>query len=192
LKAVFLSLMEQTLYFLFFLSGASSLIFETIFTRLLTYTYGNTAYAVSTVLAAFLGGLALGAFLLGRWVDRHPPSLWIYGGRQSNPDSAPAKRPGSGGDVRLGTPLFDKHAVVPRRADRDGTNGDRCSRVFFYEQACWLSSPCLEWGQWGPCSKLGGSLLISRGGSLFTSAEGLRPPNAFTPLPGPFSWRNNE
>jgi spermidine synthase len=72
--------MEQTLYFLFFLSGASSLIFETIFTRLLTYTYGNTAYAVSTVLAAFLGGLALGALLLGRWVDRRPPSLWIYGG----------------------------------------------------------------------------------------------------------------
>lgn len=64
---------------LFFFSGASSLIFETIFTRLLTYTFGNTAHAVSAVLAAFLGGLALGAFLLGRWVDRRPPSLWIYG-----------------------------------------------------------------------------------------------------------------
>lgn len=65
---------------LFFFSGASSLIFETIFTRLLTYTFGNTAYAVSTVLAAFLGGLALGAFVIGRWVDRRPPSLLIYGG----------------------------------------------------------------------------------------------------------------
>jgi len=64
---------------LFFLSGASSLVFETIFTRLLTYTFGNTAHATSTVLAAFLGGLALGAFLFGRWVDRRPPSLWIYG-----------------------------------------------------------------------------------------------------------------
>jgi spermidine synthase len=64
---------------LFFLSGASSLIFETIFTRLLTYTFGNTAHATSTVLAAFLGGLALGAFLFGRWVDRRAPSLWIYG-----------------------------------------------------------------------------------------------------------------
>jgi spermidine synthase len=63
----------------FFCSGASSLTFETIFTRLLTYTFGNTAQAVSTVLAAFLGGLALGAFLVGRWVDRHPPSLWTYG-----------------------------------------------------------------------------------------------------------------
>ena len=64
---------------LFFLSGASSLIFETVFTRLLSYTFGNTAQAVSTVLAAFLGGLALGAFLIGRWVDRRPPSLRTYG-----------------------------------------------------------------------------------------------------------------
>jgi spermidine synthase len=69
----------RILLLLFFLSGTSSLIFETIFTRLLTYTFGNTAYAVSTVLAAFLGGLALGAILAGRWVDRRAPSLWIYG-----------------------------------------------------------------------------------------------------------------
>jgi spermidine synthase len=70
----------RVLAILFFCSGASSLIFETIFTRLLTYTFGNTAHAVSTVLAAFLGGLALGAYLFGRWVDRRPPSLWVYGG----------------------------------------------------------------------------------------------------------------
>jgi len=63
----------------FFFSGASSLIFETIFTRLLTYTFGNTAHAVSTVLAAFLGGLALGAYSLGRWVDRRGASLLTYG-----------------------------------------------------------------------------------------------------------------
>lgn len=64
---------------LFFCSGASSLIFETIFTRLLTYSFGNTAHATSTVLAAFLGGLSLGAYLFGRWVDRRAPSIWIYG-----------------------------------------------------------------------------------------------------------------
>jgi predicted membrane-bound spermidine synthase len=34
---------------------------------------------VSTVLAAFLGGLALGAYVLGRYADRRPPSVWIYG-----------------------------------------------------------------------------------------------------------------
>ena len=64
---------------LFFLSGATSLVFQTIFSRLLTHTFGNTAYATSTVLAAFLGGLSLGAFLFGRWVDRREPSLRIYG-----------------------------------------------------------------------------------------------------------------
>ena len=70
----------RVLAILFFFSGGSSLVFETIFTRLLTYAFGNTAHAVSTVLAAFLGGLAGGAFLFGRWVDRRPPSLWVYGG----------------------------------------------------------------------------------------------------------------
>ena len=69
----------RLLYFLFLSSGASSLIFETTFVRLLSYTFGNTAQAVSTVLAAFLGGLALGAYILGRWVDRWRPSLKIYG-----------------------------------------------------------------------------------------------------------------
>ncbi len=63
---------------LFFFSGASSLVFETMFTRLLTHAFGNTAYAVSTVLAAFLGGLALGATWIGRWADRRGASLWTY------------------------------------------------------------------------------------------------------------------
>ena len=64
---------------LFFFSGASSLVFEITFTRLLAYTFGNTAYAVSTVLAAFLGGLALGAAWIGRWADRRGASLRTYG-----------------------------------------------------------------------------------------------------------------
>lgn len=70
----------RVLPILFFCSGVSSLVFETIFTRLLTYTFGNTAYAASTVLGCFLGGLALGAVVIGRWIDRRPPSLRTYGG----------------------------------------------------------------------------------------------------------------
>jgi spermidine synthase len=62
----------------FFCSGASSLIFETVFTRLLTYTFGNTAQSASTVLAAFLCGLALGAAGFGWWVDRRGASLRLY------------------------------------------------------------------------------------------------------------------
>ncbi|MBZ5561577.1 MAG: fused MFS/spermidine synthase [Acidobacteriia bacterium] len=71
--------MLRLLPVLFFFSGASSLVFEMIFTRLLTHAFGNTAYAVSTVLAAFLGGLAVGATWIGRWADRRNASLWTYG-----------------------------------------------------------------------------------------------------------------
>jgi len=70
----------QIVAVLFCLSGGSSLIFETVFTRLLTYTLGNTAHAVSTVLAAFLGGLALGAYALGKLVEQRPRSLRMYAG----------------------------------------------------------------------------------------------------------------
>ena len=62
-----------------FSPGASGLIFETICTRLLTYTFGNTAHAVSTVVSAFLGGLALGAFLICRWADTRSAPLLLYG-----------------------------------------------------------------------------------------------------------------
>jgi len=68
----------RTLYGIFALSGASSLVLETIFTRLLSYTFGSTAQAVSTVLAAFLGGLALGAYVLGKFTNSRPGSLRWY------------------------------------------------------------------------------------------------------------------
>jgi len=45
---------------------------------MLTYYFGATQYAVSTVLAAFMGGLALGSFLFGRWVDRRRNPLRLY------------------------------------------------------------------------------------------------------------------
>ena len=37
--------------------------------------FGDTILAVSTVLAAFMGGLALGSFWSGRFVDRRPRVL---------------------------------------------------------------------------------------------------------------------
>jgi len=62
-----------------FFSGASSLILEMIFFRLLSYTFGNTAYAASTVLAVFMGGLAIGAATIGKWCAKQPATLRIYG-----------------------------------------------------------------------------------------------------------------
>jgi len=46
-----------------FLSGAFSLIYEIVWTRMLTLLFGNTTYAVSTVLTVFMGGMALGSFI---------------------------------------------------------------------------------------------------------------------------------
>ena len=48
-------------------SGAAALVYEVAWTRLLTLQLGHTAAAVSTVLAAFMGGLAVGAWLPARW-----------------------------------------------------------------------------------------------------------------------------
>ena len=54
----------------FFLSGASGLILELLWTRMLTLVFGSTTLAVSTVLTAFMGGLGLGSYLAGRVADR--------------------------------------------------------------------------------------------------------------------------
>jgi spermidine synthase len=54
------------LYLAFAASGAAALIYETTWTRLLTLFMGHTVAAASTVLAAFMGGLAVGAAIAGR------------------------------------------------------------------------------------------------------------------------------
>src|SRR5437870_2372987 len=60
-------------------SGAAGLVYEIAWTRLLTLNLGHTVAAASTVLAAFMGGLALGAWLAGRLLPGAPPrrdAIW--------------------------------------------------------------------------------------------------------------------
>ena len=47
-------------------SGAAALVYEVTWTRLLTLQLGHTVAAASTVLAAFMGGLAVGAWVAGK------------------------------------------------------------------------------------------------------------------------------
>lgn len=63
----------------FLLSGISGLIYEVVWTRMLTYVFGGTTLAVSTVLTAFLGGLALGSYLGGKFIDHFKKPLFAYG-----------------------------------------------------------------------------------------------------------------
>ena len=67
-------------YALFFLSGLTSLIYEVIWVRQFGLVFGVTTYAVSTVLAAFFAGLALGSYAAGRIIDRgRLQPLFVYG-----------------------------------------------------------------------------------------------------------------
>jgi len=64
--------------FLFFLSGATGLIYEMVWVRLFTVVFGNTTYGVSAVLTAFMAGLGMGSYVFGRLVDRKRNPLLIY------------------------------------------------------------------------------------------------------------------
>jgi spermidine synthase len=64
---------------LFLASGACGLVDQICFSKYLNYVMGATAYAVSTVLAAFMAGLALGAHLGGRFAGKLKSPLRAYG-----------------------------------------------------------------------------------------------------------------
>jgi len=63
----------------FILSGATGLIYEVLWARMLGLVFGATTLAVSTVLAAFMGGLALGSALAGKLAPRIRKPLSTYG-----------------------------------------------------------------------------------------------------------------
>jgi spermidine synthase len=63
----------------FFLSGACGLIYEIVWTRLLTLVIGNTVFSVATVLTAFMSGLALGSYIAGRVMERPFNPIRVYG-----------------------------------------------------------------------------------------------------------------
>src|SRR4030095_11305370 len=63
----------------FIFSGATGLIYEVLWARMLGLVFGATTLAVSTVLAAFMGGLALGSALAGQLAPRIRRPLRAYG-----------------------------------------------------------------------------------------------------------------
>src|SRR6266540_799613 len=70
---------KSILYVIFFLSGATGLVYEVIWVRLTGLVFGNTSHAISIVLGAFMAGLALGSWKLGRRADRTENPLRLYG-----------------------------------------------------------------------------------------------------------------
>jgi predicted membrane-bound spermidine synthase len=70
--------MRLTLGLIFFLSGASALIFESLWFRLAGLSLGNSVWSASLVLAAFMGGLALGSALVARLHNRVQQPVRLY------------------------------------------------------------------------------------------------------------------
>ncbi|NCC61956.1 MAG: hypothetical protein EOM12_13675, partial [Verrucomicrobiae bacterium] len=70
--------LREKIYLLFFLSGATGLMYEVIWVSNFGRLFGNSSYAIGTVLAAYMGGLALGSYLFGRWADRIRNGLRAY------------------------------------------------------------------------------------------------------------------
>ncbi|NBD13325.1 spermidine synthase [Corallococcus sp. Z5C101001] len=64
---------------LLFLSGATALVYELVWSKYLGNVLGNSGQAHAVVLATFMGGLALGAFVFGRTADRVKSPLALYG-----------------------------------------------------------------------------------------------------------------
>lgn len=62
-----------------FLSGIPALVYQVVWTRQVALLAGGQIEAISVVLVAFFGGLALGANYYGRLSDRSPSPLRLYG-----------------------------------------------------------------------------------------------------------------
>jgi spermidine synthase len=70
---------KALIYILFFVSGVTGLIYQVAWARMFITVFGNTTQAVSTVLAAFMGGLALGSIVIGKRADRFSRPIVSYG-----------------------------------------------------------------------------------------------------------------
>jgi len=63
---------------LFLLSGAAGLVYEVTWTRAFGVVFGNTIFAVSTVLTAFMFGMAAGSWLFGSIADKSLRPLRLF------------------------------------------------------------------------------------------------------------------
>jgi len=70
---------RSVLSFFLILSGATGLVYEVIWSKALADILGNSGQAHAIVLATFMGGLALGAWLFGGLADRVQRPLALYG-----------------------------------------------------------------------------------------------------------------
>jgi len=72
------SLFRFGVYVSFFLSGLTSLLFEVIWSCQFVTVFGNSSYAISIVLCAYMTGIGLGGLLGGRLADRLTRRIFAF------------------------------------------------------------------------------------------------------------------
>ncbi|MEW5800646.1 MAG: fused MFS/spermidine synthase [bacterium] len=84
------------------LSGCLAMIYEVTWTRAVIMIIGSTVYAFSVILAAFIGGLALGSLFLARLFDKRKDLALIFGLIEI----------GVGGSALSLAPFFEKLSLI--------------------------------------------------------------------------------
>lgn len=72
------SFLERRIGWLFFASGAAALIYQVLFAKKLALVFGSTSTATLTVLATFLGGMAIGSLIGGKYAQKVKLPLKTY------------------------------------------------------------------------------------------------------------------
>lgn len=71
--------LHGVLYACFLICGAAGLIYQISWMKALAQVFGGTTYAITAVLCAFMAGLALGSWWLGRYAENARCPLRLYG-----------------------------------------------------------------------------------------------------------------
>ncbi|SVA31163.1 uncharacterized protein METZ01_LOCUS84017, partial [marine metagenome] len=89
---------SRIVYFLFLFSGITALIYEVVWTRMLTLAFGHTVFSVSIVLASFMAGLGFGSYFSGHAINH-------IGGKKTQSDSSSLSKEFSE-DLETSSPLL--------------------------------------------------------------------------------------
>ena len=76
---MFVNFLMVLVFFSFTLSGFAALLYQTVWMRLFSISFGTSDTSVVVVLAGFMGGLAAGALIAAQLVERVRRPLFVYG-----------------------------------------------------------------------------------------------------------------